>query len=126
MTPEVTEGETTHQPDLGLLIDGSFPRSTGLLSSQWEIGIVGDFCHVYLLSKRSVNMNEVFKTFPGKGGVKSIKVSEISTKRLKERKSGYEANWKNNLEYLIPEKMKTSFDQEWDASVATLEKAITP
>ena len=32
--------------------------------------------------------------------------ARIDLNRLMDRKSQYETNWKNNLEYLIPEKLK--------------------
>lgn len=94
------------------------------LSGQRRFAIARDLYDIQFLSTTSVNVEDVLKGFPRKCEIKGFKVSDIVIEKIKQRKPEYETNWKNNLEYLIPDKMKIIFEDAWDTSFTLLEKAI--
>jgi predicted nucleotidyltransferase component of viral defense system len=94
------------------------------LSGQRRFAIARDLYDIQFLSKTAVSIENVLKGFPRKCEIKGIKVHDIDIERIKNRKPEYETNWKNNLEYLIPEVLKVSFEEAWDISVCLLQKAI--
>lgn len=94
------------------------------LSGQRKFAIARDLYDVLFLSRNSINIEALFKAFPRKCEVKGIVVKEINLDRLKNRRPEFEANWKNNLGYLIPEKLKVPFEDAWDVSIDLLNQTI--
>lgn len=94
------------------------------ISGQRRFAIARDLYDIQFLSKTSVNVENVLKGFPLKCEIKGIKIHDINLERIRLRKPEYEINWKNNLYYLIPEKMRVSFEDAWHTSITLLEKAI--
>jgi predicted nucleotidyltransferase component of viral defense system len=94
------------------------------LSGQRRFAIARDVYDIQFLSKTQVNVENVLKGFPRKCEIKGMKIHDIDIERIKQRKPEYETNWKNNLEYLIPENIKVPFEDAWLTSNTLLEKAI--
>lgn len=93
------------------------------ISGQRRFAIARDLYDIQFLSKTTVEIDKVLKGFPEKCKVKGINIHEINLEYFKQRQPDYEANWKNNLEYLIPENIKVSFKDAWNTSVLLLELA---
>ena len=51
-------------------------------------------------------------------------VRNIDLVTIEQRKSEYETNWTNNLEYLIPDNLKVPFEDAWAVSIDLLGKAV--
>jgi predicted nucleotidyltransferase component of viral defense system len=68
------------------------------IAGQRRFAIARDLFDIHYLSTQSLNIEEVCKAFPKKCEMKGIRIKEIDLGKLKERRSEYEANWKDNLE----------------------------
>ncbi len=93
-------------------------------SGQRRYAIARDLYDIRFLSDASVRIAEVLGAFPKKCAVKGMEVRNIDLATIVRRKSEYEANWENNLEYLIPENLKVPFEDAWAVSIDLLRKAI--
>jgi predicted nucleotidyltransferase component of viral defense system len=93
------------------------------LSGQRKFAIARDLYDVQFLSRQPVSLQDVFKALPQKFATKGISVQDIDVDKLSRRKTEYEINWKNNLEYLIPEPLKVPFEDAWTVSLAMLSQA---
>lgn len=93
------------------------------ISGQRRYAIARDLFNIKYLLTTPVNVEKVLKSFRRKCEIKGIKVKDINIEELKKRKQDYEVNWKNNLEYLIPENMTILFEDAWLASMNLLERA---
>jgi len=74
---------------------------------------------------QQVNFSEQLRdAFEEKCTIKGVDLKEINIDRISKRKTDYEANWKNNLEYLVPLSMKASFDEAWNTTMELLGKIL--
>jgi len=94
-----------------------------VLSGQRKFAIARDLYDVQFLSRQPVSFQDVFRAIPRKCAIKGISFEGIDVDKLSQRKSEYEVNWKNNLEYLIPEPLKVPFEDAWTVSLAMLSQA---
>ncbi|MFQ6069829.1 MAG: nucleotidyl transferase AbiEii/AbiGii toxin family protein [Candidatus Aminicenantales bacterium] len=92
-------------------------------SGQRKQAIPHDIFDLYHLSKNIDSVEEVVEAFPQKCQAKGISIDAIDLDKVIARKSEYENNWRQGLEYLIPTNLKVSFEVAWDTSIRLLEKA---
>jgi predicted nucleotidyltransferase component of viral defense system len=93
-------------------------------SGQRRQAIPHDIFDLYHLSRNVVSVDRVLEAFPQKCQTKGILLDAIDLDKVMERKSEYENNWQQGLEYLIPTNLKVPFDRAWNTSIRLLEKAV--
>jgi len=94
------------------------------LSGQRRYAIARDLYDIRFLSDASVRIADVLGAFAKKWAVKVMDVRNIDLVTIEQRKSEYETNWTNNLEYLIPDNLKVPFEDAWAVSIDLLGKAV--
>ena len=92
-------------------------------SGQRKQAIPHDIFDLYHLSRNVDNVEKVVEAFPQKCQAKGISLDAIDVDKVIARKSEYENNWRQGLEYLIPANLKVSFEVAWNTSIRLLEKA---
>ncbi len=92
-------------------------------SGQRKQAIPHDIFDLYHLSRNVDNVEKVVEAFPQKCQAKGISLDSIDLDKVIARKSEYENNWRQGLEYLIPTNLKVSFEEAWQTSIRLLEKA---
>jgi len=91
-------------------------------SGQRKQAIPHDIFDLYHLSRNIDSDDEVVEAFPQKCQAKGISPDAIDLDKVIARKSEYENNWRQGLEYLIPTNLKVSFEEAWHTSIRLLEK----
>jgi len=94
-------------------------------SGQRRHAIARDIYDIHHVSKSNAEIERALNAFPKKCQVKGIIPADIDTDHVIRRRSEYEDNWRNNLEYLIPANMNTTFEEAWDTSIELLRKALS-
>jgi len=92
-------------------------------SGQRRQAIPHDIFDLYHLSRNIDNVEKVVKAFPQKCQAKGISLDAIDLDKVIARKSEYENNWRQGLEYLIPTNLKVAFEAAWQTSIRLLERA---
>ena len=92
-------------------------------SGQRKQAIPHDIFDLYHLSRNVDSVEKVVEAFPQKCQAKGISLDAIDIDKVIARKSEYENNWRQGLEYLIPANLKVSFKVAWNTSIRLLEKA---
>lgn len=92
-------------------------------SGQRKQAIPHDIFDLYHLSRNVDSVEKVVEAFPQKCQAKGISLDAIDLDKVIVRKSEYENNWRQGLEYLIPANLKVSFEVAWNTSIRLLEKA---
>lgn len=93
-------------------------------SGQRKQAIPHDIFDLYHLSRNVDSVEKVVEAFPQKCQAKGISLDSIDLDKVIARKSEYENNWRQGLEYLIPTNLKVSFEEAWQTSIRLLEKAF--
>jgi len=93
-------------------------------SGQRRQTIPHDIFDLYHLSRNIGSVEKVIEAFPQKCQAKGISLDEIDLDKVVARKSEYENNWRQGLEYLIPAHLKVPFEVAWQTSIRLLEKAF--
>lgn len=96
------------------------------LSGQRKYAMSRDLYDLWSLSKAAVRMEDALKAFPKKCMAKGLSPSSEDVENLIGRREEYEANWENNLEYLVPADLKCSFGDAWEVSLALLRRSLQP
>jgi predicted nucleotidyltransferase component of viral defense system len=91
-------------------------------SGQRKQAIPHDIFDLYHLSRNVDSIEKVVEAFPQKCQAKGISLDAIDLDKVIARKSEYENNWRQGLEYLIPADLKVSFEVAWHTSIRLLEK----
>lgn len=94
-------------------------------SGQRKHAIARDVYDIYHLSKTKTDVQKAIGAFPEKCRAKGIIPAEIVFDKIVKRQAEYEANWRTNLEYLIPATMKVEFAEAWKTSLELLKKAMS-
>jgi len=81
-------------------------------------------CIIYPVSRNVGSVHKALEAFPQKCQAKGISLDTIDLDKVMVRKSEYENNWRQGLEYLIPTNLKVTFEVAWYNSIRLLEKAI--
>ncbi len=92
-------------------------------SGQRKQAIPHDIFDLYHLSRNVESVDKVVEAFPKKCQAKGISLDAVDLGKVIARKSEYENNWRQGLEYLIPSNLKVSFEEAWFTSIKLLEKA---
>jgi predicted nucleotidyltransferase component of viral defense system len=92
-------------------------------SGQRKQAIPHDIFDLYHLSRNVDSVDKVVEAFPKKCQAKGISLDAIDLGKVIARKSEYENNWRQGLEYLIPSNLKVSFEEAWHTSLKLLEKS---
>ena len=92
-------------------------------SSQRKQAIPHDIFDLYHLSRNVGSVDKVVEALPQKCQAKGISLDAIDLDKVIARKSEYENNWRQGLEYLIPTNLKVTFEVAWHTSIRLLEKA---
>lgn len=92
-------------------------------SGQRKQAIPHDIFDLYHLSRNVDSIEKVVEAFPQKCQAKGMSLDAIDLDKVIARKSKYENNWRQGLEYLIPANLKVSFELAWQTSIRLLEKA---
>jgi predicted nucleotidyltransferase component of viral defense system len=93
-------------------------------SGQRKWAVARDVFDLYTLSKSKVDFEAVFAAFPQKCAAKGVAPADINFAKIMLRRSEYESNWRNNLEYLVPATSKARFDEAWDAALKLLARVL--
>jgi len=92
-------------------------------SGQRKQAIPHDIFDLYHLSRNIESVDKVLEAFPQKCHAKGISLDAIVLDKVMARKSEYENNWRQSLEYLVPTHLKIPFEMAWSTSIRLLEKA---
>ncbi len=95
-------------------------------SGQRKFSIARDIYDIYFLLEKKADIQKAINAFSKKCAVKNISLNEIEFDKVIYRKEEYELNWKDNLEYLVPESLKISFDEAWDLAIKLLKQTLKP
>jgi predicted nucleotidyltransferase component of viral defense system len=93
-------------------------------SGQRRYAIARDVFDIHYLSESTADIGKVIQAFPDKCRIKGITSSGIEIKEITKRKADYENNWRNNLDYLVPNEVRVQFDVAWETSIQLLRKAL--
>jgi len=93
-------------------------------SGQRKFAIARDIYDIFYLIKWEADSTAALKLLDKKCSVKGIDIKNIDPDLILRRKEEYEINWKNNLEYLVPNDLKIPFQEAWDISIDSLKKAL--
>jgi predicted nucleotidyltransferase component of viral defense system len=93
-------------------------------SGQRKHAIPHDIFDLYHLSRNITSIKNVLEAFPLKCKAKGLSLDAIDFDKVIARRSEYENNWQQSLEYLIPTNLKVPFEKAWDTSIKLLEKAL--
>ena len=93
-------------------------------SGQRKHAIPHDIFDLYHLSKNVTSIENVLEGFPLKCKAKGISLDAIDLGKIVGRRSEYENNWKQNLEYLVPANLKVPFETAWHTSTRLLERTL--
>lgn len=94
------------------------------LSGQRKYAVARDLFDLRHLSGENVRIGQALGAFRKKCIAKGLHPTSADLKRLLSEREEYQANWKNNLEYLVPAMLKCSFDEAWNKSYVLLEQAL--
>ena len=92
-------------------------------SGQRKHSIPHDIFDLYHLSKNVTSVENVLEGFPLKCKIKGLSLDAIDLGKVVARRSEYENNWQQSLEYLVPTNLKVPFKEAWDTSIRLLERA---
>lgn len=92
-------------------------------SGQRMHAVPHDIFDLYHLSRNVTSVEDVLEGFPLKCMAKGLSLDVIDLDKVVARRSEYENNWQQNLEYLVPANLKVPFETAWDTSISLLEKA---
>jgi len=92
-------------------------------SGQRKHAIPHDIFDLYHLSKNVTSVENVLEGFPLKCKAKGFLLDAIDLDKVVTRRSEYENNWRQSLEYLVPTNLKIPFEAAWDTSIRLLERA---
>lgn len=95
----------------------------GAFSGQRKHLIPHDIFDLYHLSKNVTSVENVLEGFPLKCKAKGLSLDAIDLGKVIARRSEYENNWQQSLEYLFPTNLKVPFEAAWDTSIRLLERA---
>ncbi|MFQ5798734.1 MAG: nucleotidyl transferase AbiEii/AbiGii toxin family protein [Bacteroidota bacterium] len=101
-----------------------FVEKLRAFSGQRKRDIARDVYDLHYLSRGAIDINKAIEAFPQKWTAKGISLVAIDISRVAGRKEGYAANWRNNLEYLIPAALKMPFEEAWDTSIRLLRRVL--
>jgi predicted nucleotidyltransferase component of viral defense system len=101
-----------------------FAEKLRAFSGQRKWAVARDVYDLYTLSKSGVDIESAFAALPQKCATKDISLVDIDIAKVPKRRSEYERNWRNNLEYLIPSNMKPTFEEAWDIALKLLLQAL--
>lgn len=101
-----------------------FVEKLRAISGQRRFAIARDLFDLLYLSHVGANVEAAIRAFPEKCAIKGITAKAIDLTRIESRKEQYEKNWDNNLEYLIPQQLKTDFEEAWVFSIHSLRRAL--
>jgi predicted nucleotidyltransferase component of viral defense system len=93
-------------------------------SGQRKFAIARDLFDLHHLSQHGVNVQAAVGAFEIKCQVKGIDTTDLSLQRILDRKEEYQANWKNQLDYLIPKELKVPFEVAWNESLNLIREVI--
>jgi len=96
----------------------------GAFAGQRKHSIPHDIFDLYHLSRNVVSVENVLEGFPLKCKAKGLSVDAIDLGKIIARRSEYENNWQQNLEYLVPANLRVPFDAAWNTSIRLLERAL--
>ena len=91
-------------------------------SGQRRFAVARDIFDLHELRETSDTVAAI-RAFPQKCAAKGIEVSAIDTEGIRRKKTQYMINWQQNLEYLLPEALRYSFDDAWETALGLLEEA---
>jgi len=101
-----------------------FVEKLRAFSGQRKFAIARDLFDLHYLSQHDVDVEAVIGAFEIKCQVKSIQITDLSLNRILDREKEFQANWKNQLEYLIPKELKIPFEEVWNKSLILIERVI--
>lgn len=93
-------------------------------SGQRRYVVSRDIYDIHQISQQVKYSEQLRNAFEEKCIAKGIQLNEIDIDRILDRKPDYEINWKNNLDYLVPLSMKSTFADAWDTSIELLAKIL--
>ena len=93
-------------------------------AGQRKHSIPHDIFDLYHLSKNVTSVEKVLKGFPQKCKAKGLSLDAIDFGKVAARRSEYENNWQQNLEYLVPTNLNVPFEAAWQTSIELLERAL--
>ncbi len=93
-------------------------------SGQRKYAISRDIYDIYKLADGGVDQQKAMEAFKKKCYVKGILPEKININMIGRRQKEFEINWKNNLEYLVPENQKVTFEIAWNRAIDLLKEAI--
>jgi predicted nucleotidyltransferase component of viral defense system len=94
------------------------------LSGQRKYAVARDLYDLWNLAKAGVNMDSALEAFPEKCLAKGLNPTSRDLARLVRDRGEYEANWRNNLEYLVPADLRCPFSEAWDVARDLLRRAL--
>jgi len=100
-----------------------FAEKLRAFSGQRKWAVARDVYDLYMLFKSNVDIDAALAAFPQKCAAKGISPADINVAKVMQRRMEYESNWRNNLEYLVPENAKALFEEAWDTALKLLSRA---
>lgn len=93
-------------------------------SGQRKFPIARDLFDIQYLSHRGVAVEAAVGAFGKKCQVKGIRMTEIRLDQILSRKEDYRANWKNQLDYLVPKDLTIPFETAWKDSLELIQRVV--
>ena len=105
-------------------LEEMFAEKLRAFSGQRKYAISRDIYDIYMLTDNNIQKHHALEAFRQKCSAKGILCEKIDLNKIAHRKREFELNWKHNLEYLVPENQKISFDIAWNHACGLLKQAI--
>jgi predicted nucleotidyltransferase component of viral defense system len=84
---------------------------------QRRFAISRDLYDIYRLTHLEFSLEELVAIIPGKFHTKDVDIAYLDTKYLESRRKEYESDWKNRLDYLIPDSEVITFEEAWQSVI---------
>lgn len=94
-------------------------------SAQRKYAISRDIYDIHQISQKIKSLENLRKAFEEKCRAKGIQLNQIDIDKIIERKPDYEMNWKNNLDYLLPRSIKSTFEDAWSNTIGILGRILS-
>lgn len=92
-------------------------------SGQRKWAVARDVYDLNMLAAGEVDVEAAFTAFPAKCAAKGISHTAIEIAKILQRRTEYERNWQNSLQYLIPTNSNVPFEKAWNTAIALLQHA---
>lgn len=116
------KGDLPESSILSYSLEEALIEKCRAVAGQRKFAIARDLYDIYKLTQQKIDIKKSFNAFEKKCRIKGISKRNLDLNQIIQKKNVYFINWQQNLEYLIPEDQKISFESAWECTIGLLKK----